>query len=149
MLQCIFKVVVQKGIEFQVNAQTQPVIGINEFGVRAVYNINVPTHQVHLQSKNCRIAAFVGQNELYCIAISHPDKTLSKNHVAAFVDGAIPSKSLAKMRMKPDFVAAGLPCTKANGMEYSGKAFCHEKESVSILIVLHCFEQCFIGGWLA
>ncbi len=91
----------------------------------------------------------VGQNELNCIAIGHPDKTLSKNHVAAFVDGVIPGKSLAKMRMKPDFVVAGLPCTKANGMENSGRAFCHEGESVSIPIVLHCFELCFVSGWLA
>jgi hypothetical protein len=114
-----------------------------------VYNINAPTHQAHLQSQNRGIAAFVGQIELYCIAINHPDKMLSENYVAAFVDGVIPGKSFSKMRMKPDFVAAGFLCTKANRVDYSGRPFHHERESVSIPIVLHCFEQCFVGGCLA
>jgi hypothetical protein len=99
MLQCLCEVVVQKWIELQVHTQTRPVIGINELGVRAVYNINVPSHQAHLQTQNRGIAAFVGQYEIFCIAIGHPDKALAENHVVAFVDGVITGESFAKMRM--------------------------------------------------
>jgi hypothetical protein len=141
MLQCIGKVVTQKWVKLQVHAQTQPVIGINKLGVRAVNNINVSTHQVHLQMQNHGIATFVGQDEFYCIAIGHPDKGPSKNYVAATVDGVITSKSFAKMRMKPHLVAAGSPCTKANGMEYSGRALSHETETFPVSIVLYCFEH--------
>jgi hypothetical protein len=148
-LQYICKVVVQKWIELQVHAQTRPVIGVNKLGVQAVYNINILTHQAHLQMQNYEIAAFVGQDEFYCIAISHPDKALSKNHVAAFVDGVFIGKSFAKTRMKPHLVAAGSLCTKANGVEYSRRALGHESEAFPISIVLHCFEHCFISGWLA
>jgi hypothetical protein len=64
-----------------------------------VDNVDAPTHQAHLQTQNSRVAAFVRQDELDSVTVSHPNEALAKDILAALVDGIIPGKSLAQMRM--------------------------------------------------
>jgi hypothetical protein len=64
-----------------------------------VDNVNVPTHQAHLQTQNSRVAAFVQQDELDSATVSHPNEALAEDILAALVNGIISRKSLAQMRM--------------------------------------------------
>ena len=76
--------------------------------------------------QNGGVATFVGQNEFNCITIGDPDKPLAKEHVAAFVDGVITSKSLAEMGMKPYLITAGSTSPEADWVENSRRALGHE-----------------------
>ena len=50
--------------QIQVHAQKRPIIGINALCVQPMHNVNVPTHQVHLQTQYREIATLIGQNNL-------------------------------------------------------------------------------------
>jgi len=129
----------KKWIEVKVNTQARPIIGVDELGVRAVHYIHVPTHKAHLQTQNRSVAAFVGYNEFYGVAVGDPDKTLSKYVMLAFVDVIIAGKSLTEMRVEPNFVAAGAASTEENWVEdYSG-AFCHEREAFACPVIVSSF----------
>ena len=86
-------------------------------------NFNVPTHQAHLQTQNSRVAAFVQQDELDSVTVSHPNKALAEDILAALVDGVIPGKSLAQMRMKPDFIATSFRAPKQIGHKIAAEPF--------------------------
>jgi hypothetical protein len=51
------------------NPETGPIIGVNKFRVRAVDNVNVPTHQTHLQSKDRRVGTLVRKDELNRVTV--------------------------------------------------------------------------------
>ena len=118
-------------------------IGIDELGVRAVHDIHVPT-----QGASARVAAFVGQNEFYGMAVSDPDKAFSKDIVSAFVDGVVSRKSLTEMRVEPNFVAAGAASAKANWVEDCSGAFGHEREAFTCPVIVSCFGECGVVAWL-
>ncbi len=138
----------KKWVEVKVDTQTRPIIGVDELSVRAVHNIHVPTHKAHLQLQNSRVAASVGQNEFYGIAIGDPEKALSKYVVSAFVDGVVSRKSLTKMLVEPNFVAAGAASAKANWVEDCSRAFGHERVAFTRPVIVSCFGGCGVVAWL-
>jgi hypothetical protein len=48
-------------------------------------NVDIPTHQTHLQMKDGPIGTEVGKDELNCITVHCPHKALTKKHVAALI----------------------------------------------------------------
>ncbi len=58
-------------------------------------NVHVPTHQVHLQTKYSRVAAFKGQKELDSVAIRDLDKALAEDIVSDFVYTIVACKTFA------------------------------------------------------
>jgi hypothetical protein len=103
-----------------------------------VNDVNVPTHKVHLQTKNSRVATLVGQQELDGITIRNPDKTLTKDIVSDFIYTVIACKAFTQMRMQPNFVPAALLSPKSNRMEDSCRTLGHERETFTVLIIPRC-----------
>ena len=89
------KILPVKWVKGQIDAETRPEVRIYMFSVRPVDYINIPAHQAHLQAYNSRVAAFIRQNELDCIAVSDPNKALAEDILATLVDCPIPGESLA------------------------------------------------------
>jgi hypothetical protein len=54
-------------------AKTGPVIGVGQVDVVAMDYVHVPTHQPHLESKDCRVITVVQENESDGITICNPD----------------------------------------------------------------------------
>jgi hypothetical protein len=52
-------------------------------------DIHVPTHEPHLQTKECRIFAIVRENEFDGMAIGNSRKPLPKANVVALDNGPI------------------------------------------------------------
>ena len=109
----------EERIKVNVDAQTRPIIGINQVRVRSVYNIYIPTHQAHLQPKYGQFATIVGQKEPDGVTVCHPDKALAKHVMLVLVNGVITCKTLPEIRVKANFITAAFPCTKSNRMEGS------------------------------
>jgi hypothetical protein len=80
-------------------------------------NIHVPTHELHLEAKNCRIAAVVREDKLQIISVNYPHEALAKTHVAAYFDCVVAGERLAKVEMKPFFVAPSTTASECNGVE--------------------------------
>ncbi len=49
----------------------------------SMYNVDIPTHQMHLQVGDSWVGTVIWKDEFNCIAISSPHKVLAKEHVAA------------------------------------------------------------------
>jgi hypothetical protein len=95
-----------------------------------VNDVNVPTHKAHLQTKNSRVAALLGQQELDGVTICNPDKALTKDVVSDLIDTVIASKSFTQMKMQLNFVPVALLSPKANWMEDSCRTLGHEREAL-------------------
>jgi hypothetical protein len=102
-------------------------------------DVHVPTHQPHLQTRYSRVATFVGQDEFNGIRIGYPNKTLTQDVRMTFVDGLIPRESLTKMGVELNLVSASAASTKADWVQDSDGALCHEEEA---------FDRCLIISWL-
>ncbi len=76
-----------------------------------------------------RVAAFVGQDELNGITTGYLNKTLTKDVGATFVDGVIPREPLTKMGVEPNFIFASAARAKADRVQDSSGALCHEGEA--------------------
>ena len=59
--------------------------------------VHVPTHQLHLKPKDCRIIAIMRENESDSKKIRHPDKLRTEQHMAILVDGPVPSEAITKV----------------------------------------------------
>ena len=68
-------------------------------------DINVPTHETHLQAKDGLVGAVIRQDKLDCVAICYPDKALAVTHVPNLIHCPIPSKAFAKVRVEEPFIA--------------------------------------------
>ncbi len=111
-------------------------------------DVHVQTHQAHLQTQYSRVAAFVGQNELNGIRIGYPNKTLTKDVHTTFVDGVIPREPLTKMGVELNLVSASAASAKADWVQYSSGALCHEREAFSVQVILGSVDQRLIVSWL-
>ncbi len=80
-------------------------------------NIHVPTHEMHLEAKNRRIAAIVREDKLQSITVGYPREALAKTHVAAFIDCVVAGECLAKVGMKTFFVALSTTASECNRVE--------------------------------
>jgi len=94
-----------------------PIVGVCQKYVVSVFDIHVPAHKPHLQAKDGRIPPIVRQDKLDCIAICNPSKSLTKAHVAVFLNGPIAGKTLAKMGVQFCLVATCTAATKCNGVK--------------------------------
>jgi hypothetical protein len=100
-------------------------------------NINVPSHESHLGSRNGRDIAVVGQDEMDCIAICNPHKALPKQHVTVFVNSPVTGKPLSQVGMQAYFVSTTSLATKSNGANDGGRVLCHEGEIQTRAICNH------------
>jgi hypothetical protein len=82
-------------------------------------NIDIPAHQLHLKVENSWVGTVIRKDEFNCVVVSRPYKSLSKEHMAALVDGPVTGEALTKMRVKMNLVSTGPPSTKSNRMEDS------------------------------
>ncbi len=89
------KVCFKQWVIAYVRSETGPVIGIGQVDVVAMDDVHVPTHQVHLKSKDRWIIAIVQENESDSIAVGDPDKTRAEQHMTILVDGPVASEALA------------------------------------------------------
>jgi hypothetical protein len=55
-----------------------------------VDDVNVPSHQAHLQAEDGVILPVVLMDVLYCVAVGDPNKLLTKEVVEAFVHPIVP-----------------------------------------------------------
>ncbi len=60
---------------------------------------HVPTHKSHLEAKNCGVISIIGEDELYRITISDPDKPCAKKIVSILVDSPIACEAFSQVRM--------------------------------------------------
>ncbi len=104
-------------------------------------NIDIPAHQPHLKVENSWVGTIIRKDEFDCIAVSCPYKSLSKEHMAAPVDGPVTGKALTKMRVKTNLVSVGPPSTKSNRMEDSCRWCCHKIEVRAALVCVHCCSR--------
>ncbi len=79
---------------------------VSDVVVLSVDNIDVPTHQAHLQSKDGVIGTVIGEDKLNCIAVCNPDKSLTKQVMAALVHSVVTSKTFAQMGVQAYLIAA-------------------------------------------
>jgi hypothetical protein len=56
-------------------------------------DVNIPTHQMHLQAENGWVGTVIGKDEFNRITVSSPHKALAKKHMAALVHYPITRKS--------------------------------------------------------
>ena len=82
-------------------------------------DVDVPTHQAHLQAEDSRIAAVVGQDKFNGVTIRDPDEPLTEDVVSDLIYAVVACEAFAQMRVQPYFIAATLPSAKANGVEDS------------------------------
>ncbi len=68
-------------------------------------DINVPTHETHLQAKDGLVGAVIRQNKFDRIAICYPDKAFAVTHVPDLIHCPIPSEAFAKVGMEESFIA--------------------------------------------
>jgi hypothetical protein len=61
---------------------------------------------------------------------------LAKDVLSTLVDGIIPGKSFAEMRMQPNFIAAGSTSSKAYWAQDCFGVLCHEGEFFTVAIIL-------------
>jgi hypothetical protein len=57
-----------------------------------VLDIHIPAHKSYFEAKDCRIAAIVGEDKLESVTVGDPSESLTKTHVAAFIDGIVPGE---------------------------------------------------------
>ena len=93
------KIITEQGIKLDVHSEARPIVGVDELVIWAVDDIDIPAHQAHLQTKNCRIAAVVRKDELDCITVRNPNKALPEDIMPDLVNPIIACKALAKMRV--------------------------------------------------
>jgi hypothetical protein len=79
----------------EVGSQAGEIVSIGKEIVIAMDNVHIPAHEMHLQAKDGRVVAIVGQNELYRITVSNPKKPLTKARVSTFVYGPVARKAFA------------------------------------------------------
>jgi hypothetical protein len=60
-------------------------------------NVHIPAHKPHLQAEDGGVPPVVREDELDRITICNPSESLTKAHVAIFVNGPITGKSLSEM----------------------------------------------------
>jgi hypothetical protein len=75
---------------------------------------------------------------------------LAEDVLATLVDGMIPGKSFAEMRMQLNFIAAGSTSSKAYWSLDCFGAFCHEGESFTFTatMILRCLGRGLVIAWL-
>jgi hypothetical protein len=87
----------EKGVKAYVCSKARPIVGVNEVRVITMDNINVTSHESHLESQNDRIIAVLGQDETDCIPICNPHKALPKQHVTVLVNSPVAGKPLSQV----------------------------------------------------
>ncbi len=123
------KIVSKERVEIDVRAQPQPIIGVDKVQIRAVFDVYIPAHRAHLQTKNSRDATLIQKEEFHSKTIRHPDKVLSKYIILHFVDGVISSVAFAEVRVKPHLVTAAFAGPETNWVEDCCGLPCHEKKA--------------------
>ncbi len=84
-----------------------------------VLNIHIPAHKLHLEAKDCGIAAVVGEDKHESVTVGDPSELLDKAHVAAFIDGVVPGECFAEVGMQPSLVPSSATTSKCNQVEDS------------------------------
>jgi hypothetical protein len=102
-----------------------------------MFNIHVPAHKPHLQAQDGRVPPVMRQDKLDCIAICHPSESLTKAHVAVFVNGPIAGKSFSEMGVQFCLVATCPAATKCDGVKDSQRSLCHKVEAVAAHATIH------------
>jgi hypothetical protein len=112
-------------------------------------DVDIPTHQTHLQAENGWVGTVVGKDEFNCITVSSPHKVLAKEHMAALVHCPITGESFTKMRVEHNFIPTTAPGTKSNWMMNSHRIFSHKTEVQTRVVRIHCYGQSSVSSWLA
>jgi hypothetical protein len=94
-------------------------------------NVDIPTHETHLQAKDSLIGTVVRQYEFYRIAVSYPDESAAVAHVSNLIHRPVPSEAFAKVRVKEPLIATTPARTKCHGVEGATVCFCEEVETVA------------------
>jgi hypothetical protein len=106
----------EEQVKAKVGPKTGPIICVNKIIIISMDNIDIPANQPHLKAENSWVGTVIRKDKFDCVAVSRPYKSLSKEHMAALVDGPVTGKTLAKMRVKTNLVSVGPPSTKSNWM---------------------------------
>jgi hypothetical protein len=69
----------------QIGVKLGPIISINEVVVCLMDDVNIPTHEVHLEVKDSLIGSIMQKDKLDCIAISDPHKLTTVTLMAYFI----------------------------------------------------------------
>jgi hypothetical protein len=112
-------------------------------------DVNIPTHQTHLQAENGWVGTVVGKNEFNCITVSSPHEALAKEHMAALVQCPITGEFFTKMRVEPNFIPAAAPGTECGWMKNSCGIVSHKTEVQTRAVRVHCYGQSSVSSWLA
>jgi hypothetical protein len=84
-----------------------------------VLDIHILAHKLHLEAKDCKIAAVVGEDKLESVTVGDPSESLAKAHVAAFIDGVVPIECFTKVGMQPALVPSSATTFECNRVENS------------------------------
>jgi hypothetical protein len=84
-----------------------------------VLDIHIPAHKSHLEVKDCRIAAVVGEDKLESVTVGDPTESLAKAHVAAFINGLVPGECFTKVGMQPALVPSSATTSECDRVEDS------------------------------
>jgi hypothetical protein len=106
----------EEQVKAKVGPKTGPIICVNKIIIVLMDNINIPAHQKHLKAENSWVSTVIRKDKFDCVAVSCPYKLVSKEHMAALVDGPVTGKALTKMRVKTNLVSARPPSTESNQM---------------------------------
>jgi hypothetical protein len=133
----LLNVCLEQRVEAKVDTKTGPIVGVRQKDVVSVFNILVPAHKPHLQAQDGGIPPVIRQDKLDCIAICHPSESLTKAHVAVFVNGPIADKSFSEMRVQFGLVATCPGATKCDGVKNSRRSLCHKIEALATHATIH------------
>jgi hypothetical protein len=87
--------------------------------------------------------------QIFRIAVCDPDKSLTKEHVPAFVHCEITWEHHTQIQIEPNFITAGTLSPEANCMVDGGRVLGHHVEPSPFTVVVHCLVCCGIVTRLA
>jgi hypothetical protein len=63
-------------------------------------DVNVPSHNMHLEMLDCLIAAIVQEKKLSSITVHDPNEVMPKQHMATFTHSPVSGKDFTKIQME-------------------------------------------------
>jgi hypothetical protein len=102
-------------------------------------DVDIPTHQMHLQAQNGRVGTVVEKDEFNRITASSPHKALAKEHMVALVHSPITEEFFTKMRVEPTIISVTASGTKCDWVKNSQGILSHKTEVPTRAVRVNCY----------
>jgi hypothetical protein len=94
-------------------------------------DVDIPSHNTHLEMLDCLIATVVRKKKLSNVTVRDLNKVSTKQHMATFTHGPVYGKDFTKVQVERWFITMCLPRSKGDGMECALAGQSHVTKSIS------------------